>query len=81
MVSPGPVFSSELSSKTSAILVASIDGEGDISTTVGSSMVFPSVSSPSSLTSLTSLVFPGLLPIAVAEFSTFPLVNVDDDML
>ena len=55
MVSPGPVLSSALSSKTSAILVASIEGDGDISTTVGSSIVFPSVASPSSLTSVTSL--------------------------
>ena len=35
---------------------------------VGSPVVSPSLSMPSSLTSLTSLVFPGLLPTAVKEF-------------
>ena len=58
MVSPAPVFPSPLS-VTVAVLVTSIPGEAVILTIVGSSVVFPSVSSPSSEVSVTSLEFPG----------------------
>ena len=43
------------------------------STTVASFVVLPSVSSPSSLTSETSLVFPGLLPVTVTVLLTLPV--------
>ena len=43
------------------------------STTVASFVVFPSVSSPSSLTSDTSNVFPGLLPVTVTVLLTLPV--------
>ena len=81
MVSPGPVLSSALSSKTSAILVASIEGDGDISTTVGSSIVFPSVSSPSSLTSVTSLILPGLLAVTITVFSILPVSEAEASII
>ena len=47
-----------------AVLVASISGSGVISTTVTSSSVLPSLSSPSSEVSVTLLVCPGLLAVA-----------------
>ena len=52
-----------LTSVTVATLVTSIDGEAVNVVSVGSSMVFPSVSSPSSDLSKPSLVLPGLLPV------------------
>ena len=55
-----------------AVLVTSIEGSNSVVvTTVGSLELFPSVSSPSSLTSLTSVPV-GLLPVAVTVFETPP---------
>ena len=55
-----------------AVLVTSMEGSNSVVvTTVGSLEVFPSVSSPSSLTSLTSVPV-GLLPVAVTVFETPP---------
>ena len=74
IVSPRPLDPSPLSI-TTAVFVASIDPEGEISdrlTMVGSLDIFPSESSPSSLWSETSFVFPGLLPVAVAIFEILP---------
>ena len=42
-----------------------------VSTSVKSLRVFPSLSSPSSLISVTSSVFPGLLAVAKTVFFTF----------
>ena len=50
-------------------------------TIVRSFVVFPSVSSPSSLTSLTSLVFPGLLPVTVTVLTIEPLEAAYDDIV
>ena len=60
-------------STSSAVFVTSIVGLGVIITSVVSSEVFPSVSSPSSLISVTSFVFPGLLAVAVAVFIIDPV--------
>ena len=54
------------------VLVTSIDESVVVKITVGSLVVLPSLSSPSSLTSDTSLLLPGLLPVAVATFLTLP---------
>ena len=48
ITSPVSVIPFELASVTVAVLVASIAGAGDIAVSVASSVVFPSVSSPSS---------------------------------
>ena len=48
-----------------AVLVTWIEGLEFVSILVVSSEVFPSVSSPSSLISVTSFVFPGLVAVAV----------------
>ena len=58
IVSPAPVLPSPLSI-TAAVFVASTPGNAVILTRVGSSLVLPSLSSPSSEVSVTSLVFPG----------------------
>ena len=73
MVSDNPVVPSPLS-VTIAVLVTSIAGAIAplVKVTVGSFSVFPSVSSPSSLMSKISFVFPGLLAIAVTVFDTPP---------
>ena len=55
-MSPGSLTPLELTSDTVAVLVASIDGFGDIITTVGSSTVLPSISFPLSLVSDTLLL-------------------------
>ena len=55
------------------VLVTSKTGKREMPTTVGSSIVFPSVSSASSLTSVTSFVFPGELPVTVTEFLIPPV--------
>ena len=60
-----------LTSFTLTVFVISIPGVGLISVTVGSSTVFPSLSSPSSEVSLTLLLCPGLLAIATAELIIF----------
>ena len=62
-----------LISVNNAVLVTSNNLVTTNWVTVGSLLVFPSVSSPSSLTSLTSFVFPGLLPITVTVFWILPL--------
>ena len=56
-----------------AILVTSSNGLGVISTTVGSLVVLPSVSSPSSEVSLTLFVCPGEEAVAVAIFEIAPV--------
>ena len=71
MVSPGPVTSSPLSS-TTAVFVTSREGVCVIVVIVRSSVVFPSSSNPSSETSLTSSVLPGLLDVTVTWFETPP---------
>ena len=58
---------------TTAVLVTSIDEFVGIFTIVLSLEVFPSESFPSSLISLTSLVFPGLLAVALTLFIILPL--------
>ena len=58
IVSDAPTIPSPLS-VTVAVFVTSILGEAIISTMVGSFVVLPSVSSPSSEVSVTSFVFPG----------------------
>ena len=55
------------------VLVTSIDESVVVKITVGSLVVLPSLSSPSSLTSDTSLLLPGLLPVAVTIFLTLPV--------
>ena len=62
-------------SLTTAVLVTSIDGtcELSVSVTVGSLSVLPSVSSPSSEISNTSLTSPGLLATAETVFDTPPV--------
>ena len=76
LISPSPL------SVTSAVFVASMAISPEaINTMVGSSAVFPSVSSPSSLTSLTSLLFPGLLPLTVTVLITLPEPNEDSEII
>ena len=58
-----------------AVLVTSIAGIDWISISVGSFDVLPSVSSPSSLTSETLFVFPGLEPVTVTLLTTFPVAE------
>ena len=72
IVSPKPVTPSPLS-VIDEVLVTSIEGEEVIVTTVGSFEVLPSVSSPSSEVSETSLEFPGELAVAVTVFDILPL--------
>ena len=57
------------------------DGIGLMSTSVLSFTVFPSVSSPSSLISDTSLVLPGLLPVAEAVFDMLPLFKTEASII
>ena len=73
MVSPKSFKELLLLSVTDAVFVTSIKGTEEIVTWVGSFVVLPSVSSPSSLTSLTSLVFPGLLAVAKTELLMVPV--------
>ena len=75
IISPAPVSSSPLSMIV-AVLVTSIDAFELITVIVGSLVVFPSVSSPSSLTSLTSFVPFTVLAIAVTELETKPVSAV-----
>ena len=53
---------------TAAVFVTSNDDPVDTWTTVGSSIVLPSVSSPSSLVSETFAVCPGLFAITIAVY-------------
>ena len=75
-MSPAP-FDPSPSSVIEYVLVTSIDPNGAIETTVGSFVVFPSVSSPSSLWSVTSSMFPRLLPVTVTVFSICPLLAAE----
>ena len=72
MISLAPFIPSPLS-VTVAVLVTSKIALGVISTIVGSLVVFPSVSSPSSDVSLTLFVCPGDEAVAVAIFDIAPL--------
>ena len=54
-------------------LTTSIDGLAEVVIIVGSSTVFPSVSFPSSLISVISFVFPGLLAVASTVFEINPV--------
>ena len=65
-MSPAPVLPSPPLSVIAAVLVTSNELEAVMLVTVGSSVALPSLSSPSSLRSLTSLLFPGLLAVADA---------------
>ena len=75
-ISPGSLTELELTSVTDTVLVASIDGFGEIDVMVGSSVVLPSVSSPSSEVSDTLLDWPGLLPVTTALLITLPVIAV-----
>ena len=68
MVAPSPFVSTKV-----FVLVTSIDESVEVKTIVGSLVVLPSLSSPSSAISVTSLVPPGLLPVAVTIFLTLPV--------
>ena len=72
MISLAPFIPSPLSVIV-AVLVTSKTALGVISTIVGSLMVFPSLSSPSSDVSLTLFVCPGEEAVAVAMFEIAPL--------
>ena len=62
-----------LLSRTDAVLVTSRPSEADtISTTVASSVVLPSVSSPSSEVSVTSFVLPGEEAVTATRFEIDP---------
>ena len=60
----------EFVSFTVAVLVTSIDGFAETSVIVASSVVFPSLSSPSSEVSVTLFVLPGDDIVARTEFLT-----------
>ena len=60
-------------STTTLVLVVSIEESEEVSTTVGSLVVFPSVSSPSSDTSVTSFVLPGVLAVTCSVLLTDPV--------
>ena len=62
-----------LLSTTTAVLTTFIAAFDVMLRIVGSLVVLPSVSSPSSLISVTSFVFPGLLAFTVTELITEPL--------
>ena len=72
MVSPCPVYPSPLS-VTVAVFVASIFGSAVAKTSVKSLTVFPSLSLPLSLISITSSVFPGLLAVTSTLFRILPV--------
>ena len=73
MLSPVSLTELLFKSLTDAVLVTFKILLAIISVTVGSFKVFPSVSSPSSLISPTSLVFPGLLPVTVTKLIIEPV--------
>ena len=72
MMSPDPVLPSPPLSVIAAVLVTSSELDAVMLVTVGSSVVLSSVSSPSSLISVTSLLLPGLLAVADAWFDKPP---------
>ena len=59
---------------TTAVLVTSIEESELVKTTVTSFTVFPSLSSPSSDTSVTSFVLPGVLAVADTLLFTDPVL-------
>ena len=59
---------------TTAVLVTSMEESELVKTTVTSFAVFPSLSSPSSDTSVTSFVFPGVLAVADTLLFTDPVL-------
>ena len=73
ILSPAPVLPSPLLSVTVAVLVASNLGSAVAKTTVWSFNVFPSLSSPLSLISMTSSVLPGLLEVTKTRFLILPV--------
>ena len=73
ITSPVSLILSLSVSITLAVLTTSIEGIGFIDTSVGSLVVFPSVSSPSSEVSLTLFVCPGEEAVAVAILEIEPL--------
>ena len=58
---------------TTAVLVTSIEESELVKTTVASFVVLPSVSSPSSDTSVTSLLLPGVLAVTDTLLFTDPV--------
>ena len=70
-ISPFPTSPSPLSVIV-AVLVTSIPGVDEISTIVASFVVLPSVSSPSSEVSVTSLLFPGEEAVTSTLFEIEP---------
>ena len=72
-ISPFPTFPSPLSVIV-AVFVTSIPGVDETSVTVGSFVVLPSVSSPSSEVSVTSFVLPG------EEAVTTTLLEIDPEL-
>ena len=61
-------------------LTTSIDGLAEVVIIVGSSIVFPSVSSPSSLISVISFVLSGLLAEASTVFEINPVSSVASEI-
>ena len=59
---------------TTAVLVTSIEESELVKTTVASFVVLPSVSSPSSDTSVTSLLLPGVLAVTDTLLFTDPVL-------
>ena len=72
-MSPKSVTLLLLLSVTVAVLVASTSGNRDKVVSVGSLVVLPSLSSPSSLRSVTLFVLPGEEAVASTVFTTLPL--------
>ena len=71
-ISPAPILLSPLSA-TFAVFVTSKPTFDTVNISVWSSLVFPSVSSPSSLMSVTSPTLPGLLPVNTMLFLITPV--------
>ena len=72
-MSPKSVTLLLLLSVTVAVLVASMAGDLDKVVSVGSSIVLPSLSSPSSEVSVALLVLPGLLAAPYTLLNKLPL--------
>ena len=79
MISPSPTISSPLS-VIWAVFTASILGSGAINTSVGSFVVFPSESSPSSLTS-DIVEFETVSALAITLFTILPVSDADCSMM
>ena len=80
-ISPTPGKLSPLASTKTPVLVTSRPEVVAKFVIVASLVVFPSKSLPSSLISVTSLEFPGLLPKAVAVLETEPELTSPDVMV